>query len=297
MPSLAAMNRRASILVAALIAATTVVATAGPAQALGGGFLRASAVCPAGKVVIGGGAQVVGEGSADFLTVMQETAPSTSGGTTNLWTTAMKNNDLFASHTIGLFAVCATSPLTGHQIVQRTVTVGAHSFVRTTVSCPAGRVSLSGGAQVVGEGAADFKTVIRESSPGDSPSSSLWLAAVANTDSSSHTVAVTAVCATAPAGYQIVREDHALLGDSFLRDTTACPSGRVAIGGGVQVVGDGSADFGTKLQESAPTGAPSATSWLTALRNGPGGHTVATFTVCANAPAGYQIVQRNVGIS
>jgi hypothetical protein len=290
------MNR-AVLACAAAVVTAAVTLTASPAHALGGGFIRDSAVCPAGKVVIGGGAQVIGEGSSDFLTVIQETAPGTTGGSPRVWMTAMKNNDLLNSHTLGLYAVCADSPFSGHELVQRNVTVGAFGFRRASVTCPAGKVSLSGGAVVVGEGSANFDTVIRESSPGNQPSSSAWLVAVANNSFSSHTIAITAVCANPPDGYEIVREDHQLIGSSFLRDATACPSGKVSIGGGMQVVGDGSADFGTKLQESSPGNHPSSTAWTIAMRNGPGGHTIGTFVVCADAPDGYEIVRKRVVIN
>lgn len=297
MPSVPAMNRAALALAVALVSAALTV-TASPAQAFGGGFIRDSAVCPAGKVVIGGGAQVVGEGSADFLTAIQETAPGTSGGSPVLWLTAMKNNDLIGSHTLGLFAVCADSPLSGHELVQRNVTVGANGFRRTTVGCPAGKVSLSGGANVTGEGSANFNTLIRESGPGSFPSSSSWLVAIANNDFfSSHTIALKVICADPPDGYEIVRETHNLIGSSFLRDATPCPAGKVSVGGGMQVVGDGSADFGTKLQESSPGNSPSSTSWTVAMRNGNGGHTIGTYVVCVDRPDGYEIVRKTVTIN
>ena len=45
-----------------------------------GGFVRQTALCPAGKVVLGGGTAVVGAGSANFATVVQESDPGTIGG-------------------------------------------------------------------------------------------------------------------------------------------------------------------------------------------------------------------------
>src|SRR5690242_2076303 len=111
------MNRAALALAAAMVStvvSAAVTVTASPAYAFGGGFVRDSAVCPSGKVVIGGGAQVIGEGSADFLTVIQESGPGTSGGAPVVWGSAVKNNDLFNSHTLGFFAVCADSPLAGY---------------------------------------------------------------------------------------------------------------------------------------------------------------------------------------
>jgi hypothetical protein len=73
-----------------------------------GGFLRDTASCPTGKRVFGGGAQVVGEGTANFHTVIQESTVGTVGGTTDVYLVAIQNNDVVA-HTIGIFAVCANA--------------------------------------------------------------------------------------------------------------------------------------------------------------------------------------------
>jgi hypothetical protein len=71
-----------------------------------GGFVRDTAQCPAGKVVLGGGAAVVGAGSANFGTEMQESEPGTIGGNRSLWLSAVSNHSA-NSYTLGLFAVCA----------------------------------------------------------------------------------------------------------------------------------------------------------------------------------------------
>ena len=74
-----------------------------------GGFVRDDSLCPVGKVVWGGGAQVVREGSSNFHTVVQESAPGTiGGGTQSGWLAAVQNNDA-VPHTIGIFAVCANA--------------------------------------------------------------------------------------------------------------------------------------------------------------------------------------------
>ena len=74
-----------------------------------GGFLRETTLCPAGKVVLGGGAQVVGEGTADFDTTLQESGPATvGGGAQSGWLVAIQNNSI-VTHTIGIFAVCANA--------------------------------------------------------------------------------------------------------------------------------------------------------------------------------------------
>jgi hypothetical protein len=72
-----------------------------------GGFVRNTAPCPAGKVVLGGGAAVVGAGSANFGTVVRESEPGTvGGGATSLWLAAVSNQSS-TNRTLGIFAVCA----------------------------------------------------------------------------------------------------------------------------------------------------------------------------------------------
>jgi hypothetical protein len=75
-----------------------------------GGFIRETVECPEGKFVMGGGVQVVGEGTSNFGTIVRESAPGTvGGGQTSLWMVALQNTDK-ASHTVGIFAVCVNVP-------------------------------------------------------------------------------------------------------------------------------------------------------------------------------------------
>ncbi|MBT8225667.1 MAG: hypothetical protein HKP61_08115, partial [Dactylosporangium sp.] len=131
------------------------------------------------------------------------------GGARSLWLTALRNNDTVA-HTIGLYAVCANSP-TGYQVVRNDVTVAAGGFLRDTAMCPAGKVVLGGGSQVIGSGSADFKTSIQETAPGTigGGARSLWLTALRNNDTVAHTIGLYAACANSPTGYQVIRRDVA----------------------------------------------------------------------------------------
>jgi hypothetical protein len=88
----------------------------------------------------------------------------------------------------------------------------------------------------------------------------------------------------------------AMAASPFLRDTSICPAGKVVVGGGSQVVGEGTADFKTFLQESAPgtIGSPSASVHLAALRNGGAARTIGVHAVCSRTPAGYQVVRKDV---
>jgi hypothetical protein len=182
----------------------------GDGEASTGGFIRTSVACPAGKVAIGGGASVIGEGSKDFATVLRESTPGVkgAGGLTSVWLVALANEDT-APHTLRIKAVCADEPA-GYEIVESDHVVPAGGFVRKGVSCPAGKVALGGGAQVIGEGSKDFGTVLRESTAGTvgGGSTSLWLVALANEDTAPHTVRIKAVCANPPGGYEIIHADH-----------------------------------------------------------------------------------------
>jgi hypothetical protein len=279
------------------LAAAAAAATAATPAHAASKFLRDTSICPAGKVTVGGGAQVVGEGSADFKTALEEHAPGTiGGGAQSLWLTALRNNDTKA-HKIGLFAACRYKPA-GYQVVRKDVTVPALGFVRTTANCPVGKVVLAGGAQVVGEGSAEFRTRLQESAPGTigGGAQSVWLAAMRNLDLKSHKIGIFAVCSNKPGGYQVVRKDTVVPSGGFLRTTANCPAGKVVMGGGASVIGAGTANFNTRMQESTPgtTGIPSVSVHLASLRNLGAKHTIGVHAVCAFKPAGYQVVRKDV---
>jgi len=290
-------TRIRNVLLASSAAVIAAAAAAGPAQAASP-LVRDTALCPAGKVAVGGGSQVVGAGSADFNTSLQESAPGTiGGGAQSLWLTTLRNNS-GVTRTIGLFAACASKPA-GYEVVRKDTSVPAGGFLRSTATCPAGKVVLAGGAQVVGEGTTDFRTQMQESAPGtvNGGAQSLWLVALRNNDHAAHTIGIFAACASPPAGYQVVRKDTVVPAGGFLRDTANCPLGKVVMGGGASVIGEGTADFRTRMQENTPgtTGSPSQSVHMTALRNADGrAHTVGLHAVCASAPAGYQVVRRDV---
>ena len=261
-------------------------------------FLRDTSICPAGKVVVGGGSQVVGEGSANFNTFLQESAPGTiGGGAQSLWLTALRNSS-GVPHKIGLFAVCASKPL-GYEVVRKDTVVPAGGFLRTTANCPVGKIVLAGGSQVVGAGTGDFVTRLQESAPGtiNGGAQSVWLAAVRNFSGSARKIGVFAVCASKPAGYQVVRKDTSVAVNGFVRTSANCPAGKVVNGGGSSVIGAGTANFNTRMQESAPgtTGLPSVSVHLAAVRNlGTATRTIGVHAVCSSTPAGYQVVRKDV---
>ncbi len=252
------------------------------------GFARDVATCPAGKVVLGGGTQVVGAGIGDFNTRLQESAPGIVNAATNVWLVSI-DNEAAVPHDVQFFAVCATAPYR-YAVVATGAVIAAGSFARETANCPAGTVVLGGGAQVAGENIGDFNTRLEESGPGTvGGTTNVWLASVRNEDEVPHTVRIFAVCASPPLGYEVVTGAVTPLaaGGGFNRNAVDCPAGKVILGGGAQVVGQGTADFNTRLQESTPglTGLNNATNvWLVSMKNLDAvAHNVQFFAVCANA--------------
>jgi hypothetical protein len=249
-----------------------------------GGFVRQTTPCPAGKVVLGGGTAVVGAGTGNFGTEVQESTPGTTGGgATSLWLAAVSNHTR-TNRTLGIFAVCANKPK-GYAVVQKTFSLPAGGFVRQTTPCPAGKVVLGGGAAVVGAGTGNFATEVQESTPGTiGGATSLWLAAVSNHSSTTRSLGISAVCANKPRAYTVVEKKVSLPAGGFVRQTAPCPAGKVVLGGGAAVVGAGTGNFATEVQESTPgtTGGGATSLWLAAVSNhSTTSRTLGIFAVCA----------------
>ena len=99
---------------------------------------------------------------------------------------------------------------------------------------------------------------------------------------------ISAVCADAPAGYEVVTVDvNVSAGGGFERDAAVCPPGTRVLGGGARVIGAGSADHGTRLQESGPGSLGGQDTWLVAVRNdGASARTLRISAVCAAEDSG-----------
>jgi hypothetical protein len=76
----------------------------------GHAVLNADAFCPTGKEILGGGAQIAGEGVLGRWPVrLKESAPDSVGSGAQaayMWTVTIRNLD-DVDHNIGVFAVCA----------------------------------------------------------------------------------------------------------------------------------------------------------------------------------------------
>jgi hypothetical protein len=168
------------------------------------------AVCPAGKVIVGGGGVVAAAGAGNFNTVVQETTPGVNASGQSFWYLTFRNDGPVA-RTVAILAVCAY-PLPGYQLVRTDVALPAFGSIYDISLCPVGKVVLGGGGLVVGSGLGDFKTMVRETGPAtyNRGEQATWVMHFRNNSAVARTAAIMAVCANAPAGYQIVRTDVTL---------------------------------------------------------------------------------------
>lgn len=216
------------------------------------GFLRRSVACPAGTVVLGGGVRKVGAPIEPSPVVVQESNPGTTGGGTTFGWLVAARNTAAAERTLEISAVCAEPP-PGYELVRTDAIVQSGEVMRQSVSCPAGTVVLGGGAQVVGAGSSDFRTDLLESAPeGLSGTATSWTVALLNDGGQQRTVGFRAVCAQAPAGYQVTSAQHTVPDGGHYGQTVACPDGTVAAGGGVGPTSEVALDLYPQVRESAP---------------------------------------------
>jgi hypothetical protein len=283
-----------------LFAALTVAPT--PAHAAGGGFVEGSADCPAGQHALGGGVSVIGQSSADFGTSVKESFPA-GVAAARRWGTAVKNNDT-VSHLLQ-FSVTCMNPLalSNYTVVRKQVRLLPRVFHRDFMACPIGRVALSGGFRVT-DGASGV-TTLHESGPAEG-TASVWQVTLRNEDTVVHDIDVLAVCANRPNGYTVVTGTFTVVPGELLHKFRACPPGTDVLGGGTHVVGVGVGDFRTNVQQTAPAPFVVVTDpsflptsgWFAAVRNNDtAAHTIAVVATCANPPAGYQVVRREVVIA
>jgi phosphohistidine phosphatase SixA len=100
-------------------------------------FTRLTVSCPAGKQVLGGGAEALGKAS-----VLNGSFPVGD----NTWA-AVGHQPGVGNLGLSVYAICGT--VAGYQQVSQ-VNVNTKDFTRLTVSCPAGKSVIGGGAEALG---------------------------------------------------------------------------------------------------------------------------------------------------
>lgn len=159
-------------------------------------------------------------------------------------------------------------------------------------SCPAGTVVVGGGFE-----ATDPVAVSAPGTPGSvwphytfGPAESGWVIRD-DPDGVGNTITVYAICATEPAGYEVVSSSALAFGDGGYGGWS-CPTGTVVLGGGFAAT--------DPVAVSAP-GTPGSVwphhtfgageyGWVIQDDQNSAGNTITVYAICATEPAGYEVV-------
>ncbi|MEU9421132.1 hypothetical protein [Streptomyces sp. NPDC048272] len=177
----------------------------------------------------------------------------------------------------------AAVALPGYQML-RSEPITVNNLAGTAFACPAGKVAVSGGADVQGTGA-----VLVASHPTIVDSASGWAVVARQVGKPQVTFSAFLVCVNSAAlpGYQIVHLNSAEIANRGSRGA-ACPTGKVVVGGGAATRGTDPA-----LRVSLAPRPKGSTSLWTASGQSLTGTTVglAVDAICANPLPGYEIVE------
>jgi hypothetical protein len=186
------------------------------------GQATATALCPAGDDVVGGGGYQKSQGMNETLA----SSMPTSGGSG--WAVSF-DNDRGAANSGVAVAVCALGSSLSNYSVQfgSMVSVPPGGEAEAVVTCPTGTVSLGGGGENAGGDAAD---VLNASAPYGTNG---WRIYIGSTNSDGTAGVAGTVCATEPSGWAQV--SHAYVTNPAGKATTvtvSCPGGTNVLGGG-----------------------------------------------------------------
>jgi hypothetical protein len=191
------------------------------------GRTAATAKCPAGRHVTGGGAEITGDDSTFDLEV-----GSTLPAQHNKAWTAGANNSSFSAADMTVTAVCSPGTFVYKTV---TLTVPVDKAKHRVAKCPLGTYVLGGGAGAPG----DHGVEVFQSEPTDGPDkgtklNDAWEGGVDNGQDSDTKLTVTAICAKVPKrSVKKVSGARKVLPNNTEDSATAmCPSGTHVVGGG-----------------------------------------------------------------
>lgn len=159
-------------------------------------------------------------------------------------------------------------------------------------SCPAGTVVIGGGFK-----ASDPVAVSAPGTPGSvwphhtfGPTESGWVVRD-DLDGAGNTITVYAICATEPAGYEVVSSSALAFGDGGYGGWS-CPASTVALGGGFAATDPVSVSAPGTPGSVWPhhTFGASEYGWVVRDDQNGAGNTITVYAICASEPAGYQVV-------
>jgi hypothetical protein len=250
---------RGSKLLTALAAVTLGTAAsltaAAPAQAVSGIIVTigwssltgsestktANAVCPAGKVILGGGADIVGGGNEVRLTAMIPAAPGLP--THSYYAAAMEDGSYAADWTLYTWAICGF-PIAGWEVVSdyTSATTPGNSYAHSVAFCPGDKQVVGLGGAVVG----GYRYKLIYILPGGSPQVASAGVAPDENVTGGYGVWSYAICAN-PIGQQTVWAES--VSSSINKGlSVTCPAGTKVHGAGAKV-GGGPGGDGTVLRQ------------------------------------------------
>jgi hypothetical protein len=223
--------------------------------------------CPAGKRIVGGGAE-----NSTYGVVIRETYPKPTGAN---WAYAVSRKTGGTTVSFTGWAVCADSGIAGYSMTAKVDSMGpsAVSFARD-LTCSSGKRVLGGGVEN-----ATYGVVVQATHP--KSAGAIWAYAVSRASGGSvATFTGRSICAdSAVAGYTLVsRVDSMLPSVTSFGRSLSCPTGKRVFSGGVE-----NATFRVVVQESRPNSAGDA--WAYAMSRDSGSTTVkfTGWAVCATA--------------
>jgi hypothetical protein len=246
---------------AGVTGAVVVTAISNPIADGGLGYVSQSAMCPAGKVALGGGAVFTGVDGGTGDGMIMESAPI--GDPPSGWLVAgstqyESGGGRGQSDGIQVHVICAAGA--SIQVVSATSAGVVNAFTSQSVTCPTGTHAVGGGARFTDADGGAREGMLMQSVATGSPADG-WTAAGSTQYGTNggpgfgDRILVFAVCAAGLDPTTVVLTSDA---GQFVEQSVTCPGGTLAVGGGATFLGaDGGAADGM-LMASAPTSNASA---------------------------------------
>lgn len=258
----------------ATLQTATVSFTANPSSGTTG---TVQAACPAGTVVLGGGASVVPAVGRAMLTKMQPVQDANGGR----FVAEAKSDPGGGTNSLTAYAVCANS-LPGLQIISRAGAVTSFPATITGVDCPAGKQAIGGGAAV--NGGNGHVTLTAEDEIDRVTQNGTLAEAAADSTGLAGSFSLTdfAVCANPVPGFKIIggSTNNA---NAVKLASASCPVGTTVLSVGTEV--DANVNGDERLSEAAISGDRRSVRATAVQRPGgtsPGNWGLQVFAVCAS---------------
>jgi hypothetical protein len=182
----------------------------------------AAAFCPSGDVVVGGGAYEVNQGLGQDIST---SIPNSSG---SQWIAIFDDTGTVANTGVAVALCAASSSLLDYSVQNGgNVSIPAEGQVQDTIGCPAGTVSLSGGANV---DTTEPYQALDASAPYGKHG---WRVYMSSAGADGTDGGMRVVCAKKPLGWAQIASSYVVNpAETATSVQVSCPSGTKVLGGG-----------------------------------------------------------------